>query len=433
MLDRFVSFFTSLRLTVVCLCLSIILVFGGTLAQVYLGLYTVQSEFFRSFLIYWTPQGTHWRIPVFPGGWLIGLGLLMNLLAAHIKRFRFERRKTGIFMIHAGLILLLGGQFVTEMFQVESQMRLEVGATRNYSEDSRKNELAVIDVTDPDKDRVVSIPESLLAKGGEIRTPELPFALRVENYFPNSAPAGPMSGEAEKLKAGNGIGQRLFFSPTPTVLRMDDENKPAALVQAVSDKGPIGDWVVSTWLTRYPWVSGLQGEIGGLLPGVSLSDPQSFTFQGRTYELALRPVRYYNPYNITLLAFNHDIYPGTDIPKNFSSKIHLNDPTAGEDRDILIYMNSPLRYRGATYFQASFEPGDRVSILQVVRNPASLAPYIACSLVALGLVVQFLTHLTGFARKRAQAARPVATRVPSAAPPIEPILAGGAHAKRSEV
>src|SRR5208282_5421470 len=117
---------------------------------------------------------THWRIPVFPGGWLIGLVLMTNLVAAHIKRFRFERRKAGILLVHAGLILLLGGQFVTEMFQVESDMRIEVGGTKNYSEASRRNELAVIDVTDPDKDRVVVFPEKLLARGAEVRTPELP-------------------------------------------------------------------------------------------------------------------------------------------------------------------------------------------------------------------------------------------------------------------
>src|SRR5271170_2212584 len=175
MLDRFVNLFTSLRLTIVCLCLAIVLVFVGTLEQVHLGLYAVQSEFFRSFLIYWTPSWTSWRIPVFPGGWLIGMVLLMNLLAAHIKRFKLERRKIGILLIHGGLILLLVGQFVTEMFQVESQMILKAGQTRNYSEDSRKNELAVIDVTDKDSDHVVAIPESIVARGGEIRTPLLPF------------------------------------------------------------------------------------------------------------------------------------------------------------------------------------------------------------------------------------------------------------------
>ena len=72
--------------------------------------------------------------------------------------------------------------------------------------------------------------------------------------------------------------------------------------------------------------------------------------------------------------------PGTDIPSNFSSKIHLRDPARGEDRDVLIRMNSPLRYGGETYYQASFEPGDQVSILQVVRNPAAVTPYVACLL-----------------------------------------------------
>src|SRR5271170_2027176 len=102
---------------------------------------------------------------------------------------------------------------MTELFQVESTMRIEAGQTKNYSEAPRRNELAVIDVTDPDKDKVVVIPDSLLAKGGEIRTPDLPFALRVEKYLPNSMPAGPMSGEGEKIKASEGIGSKLLFSP----------------------------------------------------------------------------------------------------------------------------------------------------------------------------------------------------------------------------
>src|SRR5580658_8436687 len=177
MVDRFINFFTSLRLTVVCLSFALVLVFVGTLAQVDIGLYAAQSEYFRSFFVYWTPRGTHLKIPFLPGGWLIGLVLLVNLLAAHIKRFHLSRKKIGIIFIHAGLILLLGGQFLTELFQVESQMRIEVGDSKNYSESARKNELVVIDTTDPDTDRVVAIPESLLATDGEIRTPDLPFAL----------------------------------------------------------------------------------------------------------------------------------------------------------------------------------------------------------------------------------------------------------------
>ena len=40
--------------------------------------------------------------------------------------------------------MLAGGLF-TDLFAIESHMRLSEGETRNYSEDSRRVELAVID------------------------------------------------------------------------------------------------------------------------------------------------------------------------------------------------------------------------------------------------------------------------------------------------
>ncbi|MEY4925482.1 MAG: hypothetical protein RL598_2001, partial [Verrucomicrobiota bacterium] len=62
---------------------------------------------------------------------------------------------------------------------------------------------------------------------------------------------------------------------------------------------------------------------------------------------------------------------------------------------------NPLRYAGLTYFQAGFENNDRTSILQVVRNPNWILPYVACLLLGFGLIVQFGIHLVSFSRKRA--------------------------------
>jgi hypothetical protein len=247
----------------------------------------------------------------------------------------------------------------------------------------------------------------------------------VEKYLPNSTPAGPMTGASEKIKASEGIGRQLLFSPAAPATGMESEDNPTALIQVVSDKGQVGDWTVSTWMTRYPEVDRLQSGLGNVLGSTPLTQPQSFTFGGRTWQIALRPVRYYKPYNITLLAFNHELYPGTDVPRNFSSRIHLNDPSTGDDRDILIYMNNPLRYRGETFFQASFEPGDQGTILQVVRNPASITPYVACSLVALGLITQFLMHLIGFARKRAQLSQSTPAKRTPLVPVAVPVAANG--------
>jgi cytochrome c biogenesis protein ResB len=114
----------------------------------------------------------------------------------------------------------------------------------------------------------------------------------------------------------------------------------------------------------------------------------------------LRQRRFDKPFSLTLLDFTHDKYAGTDIPKNFSSRVRLLDPERGEDREVLISMNNPLRYRGYTFFQSGFDNSDRTSILQVVRNRAAIFPYAACGLVALGLVVQFSMHLFEFVARR---------------------------------
>jgi cytochrome c biogenesis protein ResB len=128
--------------------------------------------------------------------------------------------------------------------------------------------------------------------------------------------------------------------------------------------------------------------------------PQKFEYAGRKWKIVMRPERRYQPFSITLEKFSHDIYPGTDIPRNFSSKVRLNLPDGAAPREVLIYMNNPLRYAGLTYYQQSFANNDRTSILEVVRNPSWLVPYIACSAIALGLVVQFMVHLVAFAGKR---------------------------------
>ena len=67
MIDRAFKFFSSLWLTVVLLVFALVLVFVGTMAQVKLGLYVAQEEYFRSLFIYWTPGNGGLKIPVFPG------------------------------------------------------------------------------------------------------------------------------------------------------------------------------------------------------------------------------------------------------------------------------------------------------------------------------------------------------------------------------
>jgi len=133
MINNWVKPLTSLKLTVFCLGCAMILVFLGTLDQVNIGVYEAENRYFKSFFLYFTPPGTTLKIPWFPSGYLVGGLLLVNLIAAHLARFKFSWKKAGVLVLHSGVILLLLGQLFTSLFQVESQMRLDQGETKNYS------------------------------------------------------------------------------------------------------------------------------------------------------------------------------------------------------------------------------------------------------------------------------------------------------------
>lgn len=376
---QFRDFFVSLKLTVWLLGLSIILIFWATLAQVKLGIWGVQEKFFHTLFVLETIPGTAIPVPVFPGGYFLGGLLLINLVAAHIYRFRLEWKKAGIQLTHLGLILLLVGELITSLMQVESNMRLEEGGTMHYSESYRNNELAILDTTSPEFNEVVAIPEAVLSDGGSIQHPKLPFQIRIRDYHPNAAlQLRDQVPGAAPSPATAGIGPRVAVTPLRLTYKQDERNAPAAHIEFVGPEGTLGTWLVSPLL----------------------SAPQKFDYAGRTWELTLRFKRYYHPFAISLLDFSHDKYPGTDIPKNFSSRIRLKTDDGRGDREVLIFMNNPLRHAGLTFYQASFEKGDTVSILQVVRNPGWVLPYVSCVMMSLGLLVQFGIHLFGFVGKR---------------------------------
>src|SRR5262249_10899601 len=130
---------------------------------------------------------------------------------------------------------------------------------------------------------------------------------------------------------------------------------------------------------------------------------------GKSYELSLRFKRTYLPFALHLKEFRFDRYLGTETAKNFSSRVQLVDPERNEDREILIRMNEPLRHRGETFYQADVDKdSEKTTVLQVVRNPGWLLPYISCALVGIGLLSHFGMKLIEFLRSR-MTERPVLT------------------------
>lgn len=384
-----VRFLTSLRLTVACLAVGILLVFFGTLAQVNEGLYNAQERWFRSFFV-WT-QGDP-KLPMFPGGYLIGTILLVNLLAAHIARFQLSWKKLGIHVTHAGIVLLLVGQLATDMFSKEMQMSFAEGESRCFSVNPQASELVFIsDTSDAFTNKVVAIPAALLIEQKQVSHPDLPFTVRLKESFVNAdvRQRAPMM-DTNPPPATEGHGRNVTLIPLPETRKMDERNLPAITFELAGPQGSLGTW----------------------LGHAKLRD-QEITVGDKLWQMSFRFEREYHPFTVELIKTTHEIYrgtgtpgrPDTAIPKNFQSRVKLDNHERRETREVDIRMNEPLRYEGLTFYQYQMgrdevQQNRGTSTLQVVRNPGWLAPYAGCVLVGGGLIIQFLMHLIGFLRKR---------------------------------
>ena len=165
-MKQIISVLSSIRLTVSLLFLGTVLIFFGTLDQVHIGIRGAQEQYFESILAFWHypyqwPLGDHlnWLALPIPGGYLIGPILVVNLVFAHFRYFRRTWKKVGIVGIHAGVVLLLVSQLMTNLLQEENNMWIKEGARSNFMESSVDHELVIIDRSGGTKDAVVSSPE----------------------------------------------------------------------------------------------------------------------------------------------------------------------------------------------------------------------------------------------------------------------------------
>lgn len=397
------KFLASLRVTVVLFALSIILVFYGTLAQKEQDIWDVVNEYFWSWWVFIPNRLTTMFLQLFfdlphsmnapgsipfPGGKLLFWAIAANLLAAHASRFQVSWRRSGVLLIHGGLVIMMAGEFLTREFAVESTMTLVTGGKSSFVESNRHAELAFVDGTDKENDKVVVIPGAMLEKslrsGQAIEDPRLPCLVTVLGYFANSDLKDRSGSEPEY--ATQGEGKNLTALERPRVNGVDQDQKvnmPAVLVRLKDrDGADLGTWLASPWLqmTRTP-------------------RPQRVETKAGARSLSLRFRRTYKPYTITLEDFRHEVYPGTNKPRNFQSDIRLVDAEIGVDRPTTIRMNEPMRHRGETFYQHQALAGDSGSVLQVVRNPGWLLPYLSCVVVSLGMLVHFGANLSRFLRR----------------------------------
>lgn len=367
------NFFASYKLSCVLFLLLLLLTYLGTLYQVENGLYQSQKKYFESlFLIHWA----YGQVPVpLPGGYLVMLLAFVNLFWGVVVRFQLTWAKAGIVTAHAGILILLGGAFVSYVYSVNGRMILYEGETSHEIDNPYNWEIGVSEASTggPVTEYIIRQEEFEDLAGGKSRVftfSELPVDLEIRNYSPNAD----LRGEGLGVSGGE-----LTALP---LAKENEENLAGARVDLI-DKA--------------------SGERQAALLWAGNMNPANVEMGGKRFTLALRHQRVVLSFDLRLDKFTRNLHPGTNMPQEFVSEVTKIED--GLSQQFKISMNEPFRHLGYTFYQSSWGPqnagsGQRLySVLSVVRNPADQVPLIACIITTIGLLLHFARKLTLYLRK----------------------------------
>jgi len=379
---------TSYGLACVVLVLLLVLTFLGTLEQTNHGIFDVQKKYFESIVLVHKIGGV---VPLpLPGGALLMSLFALNLTLGGVVRVKKDRRRIGVLIGHAGILMLLVGSLVKFALAVEGNLMLFERETSAFFESYFDWEVTVREAPTAAESREWVIP---LAVGDlehreslGFEAADLPFDVRISAMSRNcrpqpSAPFAPASRPGTPPDASFDIdGFTLVELPSAK----ESERNLAGLRIELRDKR---DGTAQV----------------GLLWGGQLA-PLVVNAAGREWALDLHHRRFELPFGVRLDHFVHEEHPGTRIASDFTS--HVTRLDHGVSQPVVITMNEPLRSQGYTLYQSSWgpqdaQPGDPVfSVFSVVRNPADRWPLYACIVIAIGLLVHFSSKLSRYLRSQ---------------------------------
>ncbi len=115
--------------------------------------------------------------------------------------------------------------------------------------------------------------------------------------------------------------------------------------------------------------------------------PKQVTLNGETFELAFGPVVKYLDYSVRLDDFVLNTYPGSDNPATYESYVTLIDEQAGVEKEVHVFMNHPMNYKGTKHFQSSYDQDRGGTILSVNHDPGKWPTYFGYMMISLGFIL----------------------------------------------
>ncbi len=103
------------------------------------------------------------------------------------------------------------------------------------------------------------------------------------------------------------------------------------------------------------------------------------------------------PFQLHLNDFQLERYLGSNSPSSYASELTLVDDEKRVSRDVRVFMNNTLKYRGYRFYQSSYDQDEMGTVLSVNKDYwGTLITYIGYFLMTLGMILALLTRESYF-------------------------------------
>lgn len=127
-----------------------------------------------------------------------------------------------------------------------------------------------------------------------------------------------------------------------------------------------------------------------------LGDVTSFTLNGVEVKMTYGSKQIDLPFELELVDFQLERYPGSNSPSSYASEVVLVDERENLRQPHRIYMNNVLNYGGYRFFQSSYDRDEKGTILSVNHDYwGTFFTYIGYLLMTIGM---FLTPFNRYSR-----------------------------------
>ena len=391
---------------------------------------------------------------------IIMVMLVVSLTSSALVRWPWKKRHIGFLVVHLGIIILILGSYVTQVRGIDGTMYFRIGETSSavslnnhdfviyFSTDGesylplfhrevdfllRGPEKEKIDF--PVGDKKIRVTEFLpfATEKVEVRASERPqdgpavrFQLESSRlqvtewiHMPGKIPQTFALGPAQVILARekpepSGENEILLWPSSGRELNYQIHTKSQPK-KIKSGKVKIGEALATGWmdiqfraLTFYPQArqisefqrlerpnqisrSAIKVEYGDEVHWIGLNSMLRLFDQNSVYIVTYGNRRIPLDFKITLDRFNMGTYQGTNRAMSYESEVNVEG--LGKHT---ISMNEPLKHKGFTFYQASFEQDQSgapsASVLSVNHDPGRWIKYLGSLLLVLGTLIMFYTR-----------------------------------------